>query len=130
MSPPVQMVRAPRTFSSVCTGDSGIPSPCEMKEEPAFKPLHGNPAFFRVRASRCPFHLRQQNQRPSHIPIAEGSLLLRCLWKFAIPLQEKPGNQLSSHNNMVCTELSLSCCAELGVPLDLRRVSQRISGVS
>ena len=28
------------------TGDSVIPSSCEMKYEPAFKPLQGNPAFF------------------------------------------------------------------------------------
>ena len=33
-------------FSRVSTGDSDIPSSCEMNEEPAFKPLQGNPAFF------------------------------------------------------------------------------------
>ena len=33
-------------FSRVSTGDSDIPSSCEMKYEPAFKPLQGNPAFF------------------------------------------------------------------------------------
>ena len=33
-------------FSRVSTGDSVIPLSCEMKYEPAFKPLHGNPAFF------------------------------------------------------------------------------------
>ena len=33
-------------FSRVSTGDSVIPSSCEMKDEPAFKPLQGNPAFF------------------------------------------------------------------------------------
>ena len=75
--PPLQMKQGPRAFSMVSTGDSDIPSSCEMKDEPAFKPLHGNPGFFRVRASRCPFHLRQQTQGPSHITIAEGSLLLR-----------------------------------------------------
>ena len=74
--------------------------------------------------------LRQKNQGPSHIPIAEGSLLLRCLWKAGLPLQLKPGYQLSSQDDMECTELSLSCCAEIGVPLDLRWVSQGISGVA
>ena len=39
----------------------------------------GNPALFQVRASQCPFHLRQQTQGPSHIPIGERSLVLRCL---------------------------------------------------
>ena len=33
-------------FSRVSTGDSVIPSSCEMRYEPAFKPLQGNPAFF------------------------------------------------------------------------------------
>ena len=33
-------------FSRVSTGDSVIPSYCEMKYEPAFKPLQGIPAFF------------------------------------------------------------------------------------
>ena len=62
--PPVQMRRGPRAFSRVSTGDSDIPSSFEMKYEPAFKPLQGNLAFFQVRASRCPFHLRQQTQGP------------------------------------------------------------------
>ena len=44
--PPVQKKRTPRAFSNVPTGDSNIPSSCEMKDEPAFKPLQGNPAFF------------------------------------------------------------------------------------
>ena len=101
-----------------------------MKDEPAFKPLQGNPAFFRVRATLCPFHMRQQTQGPSHIPFAEGSLLLRCLWKVGLPLQSIPGNQLSSRDNMKYTEHSSSCCAEIGVPLDLSQVSQGISGVA
>ena len=84
--PPVQMRRGTRAFSRVSTGDSDTPSSCEMKNEPAFKPLQGNPAFCRVRASRCPFHVRQQTHGLSHIPIAEGSLLLRCLWKIGLPL--------------------------------------------
>ena len=44
--PPVQMRRRPTAFSRVSTGDSDIPSSCEMKDEPEFKPLQGNPAFF------------------------------------------------------------------------------------
>ena len=34
------------SFSRVSTGDSDIPSSCEMKDEPVFKALQGNPAFF------------------------------------------------------------------------------------
>ena len=33
-------------FSRVSTGDSDIPSSCEMKDDRAFKVLQGNPAFF------------------------------------------------------------------------------------
>ena len=129
LRPPVQMWRGPRAFSRDSPGDSDVSSSCEMKAEPTFKPLQGNPAFFPVRASQCPLHLRQEIHGPSHIPIASGRLLLRCLWKVGIPLQSKPGNQLSSQDDLGCTELSSSCCAEIGVPLALRRVSQGISGV-
>ena len=45
MRPPVQMRRGPRPFSRVFALDSDIPSPCEMKDEHAFKPLQGNPSF-------------------------------------------------------------------------------------
>ena len=45
-------------------------------------------------------------------------------------LQSKPRNQLSSRDNIGCTELSLSCCSEIGVPQDLRSVSQGNSGVA
>ena len=44
--PSVQKRWRTMAFSRVYTGDSVIPSSCEMKNEPAFKPLHGNPAFF------------------------------------------------------------------------------------
>ena len=67
--PPVIIRRGPRTFSIVSRGDSDIPSSCEMKDDPAFKPLQGKASFFRVRASRCPFQLRQQTQSPSHISL-------------------------------------------------------------
>ena len=42
----VQIRRKPTAFSGVSTGDSDIPSPCQMKDEPEFQPLHGNPAIF------------------------------------------------------------------------------------
>ena len=74
------------TFSRDCTEGSDIPLSCEMKDEPAFKRLHENPTFFRVRESRYPLHMRQQIQGPSHIPIAEGRLLLRYLWEGGLPL--------------------------------------------
>ena len=54
-----------------------------MKDEPAFKPLLGNPTLILVRESRYTLHFRQKTQGPSHIPIAEGRLLLSCLFKLA-----------------------------------------------
>ena len=44
--PAVQMRRRPTAFSRASTGDSDIPSSSEMKQEPEFKTLQGNPAFF------------------------------------------------------------------------------------
>ena len=46
VSPSVQKRWRAIDFSRVSTGESVIPSSCEMKYEPAFKPLQGNPAFF------------------------------------------------------------------------------------
>ena len=43
---PVQMRRTPMAFTRVSTGDSDMPSSCEMKDEHEFKPLQGNRAFF------------------------------------------------------------------------------------
>ena len=73
-------------FSRDCTEYSDIPLYCEMKDEPAFKPLLGNPTFFRVRESQYPLHVRQQIQGPSHILIADGRLLLRSLWEGGLLL--------------------------------------------
>ena len=42
----VQMRRKAMAFSRVSTGDSDMRSSCEMKDEPEFKPLQGNRAFF------------------------------------------------------------------------------------
>ena len=44
--PPVQMRRSPTAFSRFSTGDSDSPSSCDMKHEPKFMPLQGNPVYF------------------------------------------------------------------------------------
>ena len=128
--PQVQMRRTPITFYRVSKGDSDMPSSCEMKDEPEFKPVLGNQDFFCGRASRDPLHLRQKTQGPSHIATAEGILLLRCLWKVGSPLQSKTGNQLSSSDDMLCMELASSCCTEVNIHIDLRLLSLGISVVS
>ena len=113
VNPHVQMRLRTRAFCRVSKGDSDIISSCDMKDDPAFNPLQGNPAFFQVRASWGPFHLKQKTQGPSHIHIPEGKLLLRCSWKVGLPLQSKTGNQLSFPDNMGCMELSSSCFTEM-----------------
>ena len=78
---PVQLRLGPGVLSKDSTEDSDILLSCEMKDESAFKPLPRNATFFRVRESRHSLHVRQQTQGPYHRLIAEGRLLLRCLWE-------------------------------------------------
>ena len=44
--PSVQKRLRTMAFSRFSTGDADIPSPCEMKDQPAFKALQRKPAFF------------------------------------------------------------------------------------
>ena len=44
--PPVQMRRTSMSFSRTSTGDSDMPSSCDMKDKPEFKPLQGIRASF------------------------------------------------------------------------------------
>ena len=46
MRPLVQMRWTPMAFSRVPTGDTDMPSSCDLKDETEFKPLQGNRAFF------------------------------------------------------------------------------------
>ena len=73
--------------------------------------------------------LEAKTQGPSHIHIPKGKLLLRCLWKDGLPLHSKKGNQLSSPDDMGCPGFSSCCFTEIDVPIDLKRVSQGISGL-
>ena len=121
------MKRGTRVSSRISTQDSDIPSSCQMKDEPAFKPLQGNLTLFLVREFRYPPHFRQKTQGTSHIPISEGKLQLRCWWKVGSNLQSKTGNQLSTWDDIGCMELSSSCCTDINIHIDLRQVSQGIS---
>ena len=93
------------------------------------KTLQGNLDFFLIRASQGPFRLKHKTQGLSHIHIPKGKLLLRCLWKDGLPLQSKTGNQLSFPDDMECPDHSSCCFTEIDVPIDLRWVSQGISGL-
>ena len=44
--PSIQKRLRTMAFSRLSTGDSDIPSSCDMKDEPAFKALQGKLAFF------------------------------------------------------------------------------------
>ena len=91
VKPSVQKKWRTMAFSRVSAVDSVIPSSCEVKHEPEFKPLQGNPGFFWVRASRGPLHLRQKTQSPSHILISEGRLLLSCFGMLAYLFSRRQG---------------------------------------
>ena len=79
------------------------------------KPLQGNLAFFLIRDSQGPFHLKHKRGGPSHIHTPKGKLLLRCLWKDGLHLHSKTGNQLSSPDDMGCPGFSSCCFTEMGV---------------
>ena len=93
------------------------------------KSLQGNLDFFLIRASRFPFRLKRKTQGPSHLHIPKGKLLLRWLWKDGLTFQSKTGNQLSSRDHMGCSDISSCGFTEIDVPIDLRWVSQGISGL-
>ena len=92
-------------------------------------PLQGNLDFFLIRASRGAFRLKHKTQVPSHIHIPKRKLLLSCLWKDGLRLHAKTGNQLSCKDDMGCPGFSSGCFTEIYVPIDLRWVSQGISGL-
>ena len=93
------------------------------------KTLQGNLDFFLIREFLGPFRLKHKTQGPSHIHISKGKLLLSCLWKDGLPLHSKTGNQLSSPDEMGCLGFSSCFFTEIDVPIDLRWVSQGISGL-
>ena len=93
--PPVQMRRRSTAFSRVSTGDSYIPSSCDMKQEPKFKPLQGNPAFFWVRplAVHCTWD-RKHRVPLTYLLLRENSTWGACL-KLAHLFSQRQG--ISSH---------------------------------
>ena len=93
--PPLIMRQGPWAFSRISTLESDIHISCEEKNQPAFEPLQGTPAFFPVSTSHCPFPIQKQTLGPTHIHIGDRILLLKCLWKVCMPLVSKPDTQLS-----------------------------------
>ena len=97
---PVQMRRRPTAFSRVSTGDSDIPSSCDMKQEPKFKPLQGYPAFFWVR----PLAVHSTWERKNRVPLSYLLLRENSTWgacgKLAHLLSKRQG--ISSLFETIC----------------------------
>ena len=98
--PPVQMRRRHTAFFRVSTGDSDIPSSCDMKHEPKFKPLQGNPAFFWVR----PLGVHSTWDRKHRVPLTYLLLRENSSWgacgKLAQIFSQRQG--ISSHLETIC----------------------------
>ena len=70
---PVQVRQEIRSFSTFSTSDSYIALYCAMKDNPAFKPLQGNPTFFLVRASQYPLYWGSKLRvRLTYVLLREG----------------------------------------------------------
>ena len=81
--PIVEMRWRPRAFCRVSTGDSDNVWSCDMKDEPAIKPLQGNPAFFRIRHLGGHFSWSRKNRVPlTYVFLRENSSWGAC-GKFA-----------------------------------------------
>ena len=97
--PPVQMRRRTMAFSRVSTGDSYTPSSCDMKHEPKFKPLQGNPAFFLVR----PLAVHSTWDRKHRVPLTYLLLRENSTWgacgKVAHLFSQRQG--ISSHQEKI-----------------------------
>ena len=95
MIPPVQRRQWPTAFSSNSTGDSDIPSSCDMKHEPKFKPLQGNPAFFWVR----PPAVHSPWQRKHRVPLTYVFLRENSIWGACVKLPDLCSQRqgISSH---------------------------------
>ena len=109
--PPVQMRRRPTTFSRVSTGDSDIPSSCDMKHEPKLKPLQGNSAFFWVRPLAVHSNWDRKHRVPlSYLLLKENSTWGACA-KLAHLFSQRHG--ISSHLESICGAWNLLCAAVL-----------------
>ena len=98
--PPIQMTRRPTAFSRVSTGDSDIPSSCDMKHEPKFKPLQGNLSFFWVKSLAVHSTWDRNHRVPlTYLLLRENSTWAAC-GKQAHLFSQRQG--ISSHLETIC----------------------------
>ena len=127
--PPVQMRHGTWVSSRMSTQDSDIPSSCDMKHEPKFKPCReiqpslesGLSRYIPLETERTeslsptyccgktPLELLVENWLTSSVKERESALILRLY---------------------VLHGTFFRCCAVMNIHIDLMRVSQRISVVS
>ena len=97
---PVQMRRETRLSSWISTQDSDIPSSCDMKHDPKFKPLQRNPAFFWV----SPLAVHSTWDRKHRVPLSYLLLRENSTWgacgKLAHLFSQRQG--IRSHPEMIC----------------------------
>ena len=107
----VQMRQRPTAFSRVSTGDSDIPSSCDIKHEHKFKPLQGNPAFFWVR----PLAVHSTWDRKHRVPLTYMLLMENSAWgasgKLAHLFSQRQG--INSHLETICGAWNLLHAAVL-----------------
>ena len=98
--PPIQMRRRTMAFSMVSTGDSDIPLSFDLKNEPKFKPLQGNPAFIWVR----PVAEHSTWDRKHRVPLTYLLLRENSTWgacgKLAHLFRQRQA--ISSHLETIC----------------------------
>ena len=111
MIPHVQMRRRPMAFSRVSTGDSDIPSSCDVKHEPKFKPLQGNLAFFWVRL----FAVHSTWDRKHSVPLTYLLLRENTTWGACGKLAHlfSQSQEISCHLETLCVAWNLLRAAVL-----------------
>ena len=116
-------------FSKVSTGDSDIPSSCEMKDEPTFKALQGSRTSFE--SGHIGVHStwgRKHRVALIYLFLREGFSWGAC-GELAYLFSGRQGVILILRS-MGCKEVSSSFSTVIDDPLYLRRFSQGISRVS
>ena len=127
---PVQKIQRPRALSNVSSRDSYNTTLHLVRWKMSLHLSHCRelwPSLSQHILGSIP--LEAENTESLSHTYCWRSLLLRCLWKFGLPLHLKTGND-SYPEMMSCTELSSSCCTETDDPQYLRIVSSLISWVS
>ena len=129
VTPSVQKTWRTMAFSRVSTGDSDIPSSCEMKDEPAF--MHrGKAGLLLSQGISGSIPLQAENTESLSHTYFGGKAPLEVLVESWLTSSVEYRESFTSPDDMGCTEDSSSCSTQIDDPLYLRRFSQGISRVS